>query len=230
MKLKTLIFLFICASATTGWSQVSTETSFNEPSKFTQLSNNLSNEFSISTVKKSGDLSLQVQAYCDDSVNLVRINWIGPAGFKNYDVYRNEILIASDIRAPYYVDSSVSPAAYYHYSITAKNDKESFGSSISPDIFTSPCLATTSSANPFSITVSPNPSPSIFYFTASNLRNKILNIEVLSTSGIKVYQQQTKSMAADFIQTIDLDKVPSGIYFMKVQIDRNTYFKQLVKQ
>ena len=37
-------------------------------------------------------------------------------------------------------------------------------------------------------------------------------------------------MTSDFIQTIELDKVPSGIYFMKVQIDRNTYFKQLVKQ
>ena len=230
MKLKALIFFFLCTSASISWSQVSNGIVSNESSPANLVSVNFNNDPVVYPVKIASDLSLQVQAYCEDSLNLVRISWIGPAGFKIFDVYRNEALVASNIRLPYFVDSSVRPAAYYHYSIVAKNEKETFSSSISPNVFTSPCLAASTGINPFQITVSPNPSPSVFYFTASNLRNKILNIEVLNNAGTKVYQHQTKSMTSDFIQTIELDKVPSGIYFMKVQIDRNTYFKQLVKQ
>lgn len=230
MKLKALLYLLLCFTAGHAGAQVSNRMNFNETAGSKSSLVNLQIDVSVSPPKFSADLSLQVQAYCEDSLNLVRISWVGPAGFKNYDVYRNELLIASNIHLPYFIDSSLSPAAYYHYNIIAKNEKESFSSCISPDVFTSPCFAATSAVNPFQITVSPNPSPSVFYFTASNLRNKILNIEILNNAGVRVYQHQTKSMASDFIQTIELDKVPAGIYFMKVQIDRNTYFKQLVKQ
>ena len=230
MKYTFLILLFIFSFATTGWSQVANglvTSDINNQNGFTTI-NKIS--AATNTAKATSDVSLQVQAYCYDSLNLVRISWNGPAGFKNYDVFRNEVLISTNIKSPFYVDSSVSPAAYYHYSITAKSEQEIFSSPISPDVFTSPCLAVTAAANPFQITVSPNPSPAIFYFTAANLRNKILSIEVLNYAGTRVYQQQTKSMAADFIQTIDLSSAPAGVYFMKVQIDRNIYFKQLVKQ
>lgn len=230
MKYKLLILFILCATATTGWSQVSSDISLKNTSDLILLTSNVTGNEHNNSATKPTDVSLQVQAFCSDSLNLVRISWAGPAGFKSFDVYRNEVLIASNIKTAYYVDSAVSPAAYYHYSITAKNEKEIFSSPISPDVFTSPCFSTLSKVNPFQITVSPNPSPSVFYFTASNLRNKILNIEVLNTTGTRVYHQQTKSMAADFIQTIDLNNAAPGIYYMKVQIDRNTYFKQLVKQ
>lgn len=230
MKYKLLILLILCVTVTTGWSQVSSALELSSNKNVSTIVANSQDNLKPDLGNFASEHSLQVQAFCYDSLNLVRINWKGPAGFKKYDVYRNGEIIAENIKTPFYVDSTVAPAAYYHYSFSAKNEKDIFSSAVSPDVFTSPCLAVTAVANPFQITVSPNPSPAVFYFSASNLRNKILNIQVLNSAGTIFFQQQTKSMAADFIQTIDLSNAAPGVYFMKIQIDRNIYFKQLVKQ
>ena len=222
--------MFLFSSATTGWSQININADIIKSNNLSILPSNLSGNQISKSAAGYTDMSLQVQSFCYDSLSLVRISWAGPAGFESFDVYRNETLIATNIKSPYFVDSSVSPAAYYHYSISAKNKELTFSSSVSPDVFISPCASSSAAANSFQISVSPNPSPSVFYFTAANLRNKILSIEVLNSSGAKVYSQQTKSMTSDFIQTIDLSNAAPGTYFMKVKIDRNTYFKQIVKQ
>ena len=227
MRYKLLILIIFCFSCFISRGQNNSNITLPQNIQTSIIPNNLMASEAEST---NIDAFFTVNAICYDSISMVRISWVGPAGFKSFDVYRNEILIASNLKTTFYLDSAVMAAAYYHYTITAKNGKEAFNSNSSAEVFVKPCQAATVAVNPFQISVSPNPSPSIFYFSASNLRNKIIQIEILSGSGTRVYSHQTKSMASDFIQTIDLNNVPSGNYFLKVQIDRNTYFKQIVKQ
>lgn len=174
---------------------------------------------------------VQAQSFCSDSGNLVRVSWKGLTGSNMVEVYRDGNLIASDVSGHYFVDSTVGPASFYEYAVKAKNKEESLPQPQSVKVFTEPCSAILSNRNdPFQLSISPNPSPAVFYFSAQHMLNKLLHIEIFNASGAKVYQLNTKSVSNDFFQSINLSTVPAGLYFLKVQIDRSNFYRQIVKQ
>lgn len=84
--------------------------------------------------------------------------------------------------------------------------------------------------NQFLITVTPNPSTGEFYLTAKGLTNKKVEIGVANTLGQVIYQLKQVVSNNDFTKAIDLRKMPDGIYYIKISVDKKKYIRIITKQ
>ncbi|MBI4931003.1 MAG: T9SS type A sorting domain-containing protein [Bacteroidetes bacterium] len=80
-----------------------------------------------------------------------------------------------------------------------------------------------SDGSDFNIFISPNPSNGIFTIQSPN---KISNIEISNLIGEKIYSSKVNSSQTE----IDLTKQPQGIYFIKVNSEKGTSIKKLIKE
>ena len=78
--------------------------------------------------------------------------------------------------------------------------------------------------------VYPNPAKNILYVAVNGVRNEIaIRMELADMLGNKVYTAAEKS-DSDYIGTINLEKVASGIYFLKIQFDNQVKTVKVVKE
>ena len=82
--------------------------------------------------------------------------------------------------------------------------------------------------NSFEIKILPNPSSGEFYLKAKEVQNKVINVEVLNIAGQLVYRSGKKQGANDYTQLINLDKMPQGIYAVKIMVDDKVYVRSVV--
>jgi hypothetical protein len=106
----------------------------------------------------------------------------------------------------------------------------SCGTSINQTLAVSVAVATgvINPGNSFEIKILPNPSPGEFYLKAKEVQNKVINVEVLNMAGQLVYRSGKKQGANDFTQLINLDKMPQGIYAIKIMVDDKVYVRSIV--
>lgn len=83
--------------------------------------------------------------------------------------------------------------------------------------------------NQFLITVTPNPSSGEFYLTAKGLRNKKIEIGIIYALGQTIYQLEQVVSSNDFAKAIDLGKMPGGIYYIKILVDKRVYVRTITK-
>ena len=84
--------------------------------------------------------------------------------------------------------------------------------------------------NPFDLKVVPNPSNGIFNVLARRAQNKFMNIEVLNLAGQRVYQSGRLGIGTnEFSYPLNLGKMMSGIYFIRVRIEDKIYTIRAVK-
>lgn len=77
------------------------------------------------------------------------------------------------------------------------------------------------------INIFPNPSSGIFTLQNQNV-SQTNAIEIYNTLGEKVYSTTNHKLQATNI--IDLSSEPKGIYFVKIQIEENIFYKKIVVQ
>jgi len=76
--------------------------------------------------------------------------------------------------------------------------------------------------------VFPNPSNGTFQLSFSVLEPTDLRIELVGLNGNRVYQNQEYAWSGVYNQTIQLDKVPSGIYIVSIITDSEKLVEKLV--
>lgn len=82
--------------------------------------------------------------------------------------------------------------------------------------------------NSFEITILPNPSGGELYLKAKGVQDKVINVEVLNMTGQLVFRGGKKQGANDYTQLIDLDKLPQGIYAVKIMINDKVFVRSVV--
>ncbi len=82
--------------------------------------------------------------------------------------------------------------------------------------------------NPFDLQIFPNPSNGKFYLVAKRLQDKKINLEILSVSGQRVYQEKNIQGTNNFSKPIDLNKMASGIYMVRITVNDKMIVKKLV--
>ncbi|HEU5165179.1 MAG TPA: T9SS type A sorting domain-containing protein, partial [Chitinophagaceae bacterium] len=80
----------------------------------------------------------------------------------------------------------------------------------------------------FEIKLLPNPSLGEFYLKAKGVQNKLIRVDITNTIGQKVYRSGPITGANDYTQLINMDKMPQGIYAIKIMIDDKVYVRSIV--
>ena len=83
--------------------------------------------------------------------------------------------------------------------------------------------------DPYEIKLMPNPSLGEFYLKAKRVQNKIIRVDVMNMIGQMVYRSGQMTGANDYSQLIDLNKMPQGVYVVKISVDDKVYVRRLVK-
>ena len=83
-------------------------------------------------------------------------------------------------------------------------------------------------ANSFEIAILPNPSGGEFYLKAKGIQDKVINVEVLNMTGQLVFRSGKKQGANDYTQLINLDKMPQGLYVVKIMVNSTVYVRSVV--
>lgn len=78
------------------------------------------------------------------------------------------------------------------------------------------------------IKVSPNPSDGIFTIQMKSDREEMISVKVISSLNSKVYQEDKIRVNGSLTRTIDLSRVPDGIYFLYIETNKSTYMRKLV--
>jgi hypothetical protein len=86
----------------------------------------------------------------------------------------------------------------------------------------------TDEKDPYYLKLFPNPSSGEFYLKGKRLENKSISVDVFSMSGQLVQKIGKKTGANDYSQLIDLDKMPAGVYAVKIIVDGAAFIKQIV--
>jgi len=82
--------------------------------------------------------------------------------------------------------------------------------------------------NSFYITIRPNPSGGEFYLKAIRVQDKVINVEVFNMTGQLVFRSGKKQGSNDYTQLINLDKMPQGIYAVKIMVNDIVYVRSIV--
>ena len=81
--------------------------------------------------------------------------------------------------------------------------------------------------NSFEIKLLPNPSSGEIYLKAKEVQNKLIRVDITNSIGQKVYQSGPMMGANSYTQLINLDKMPPGIYAVKIIIDDKVYVRRI---
>ena len=83
-------------------------------------------------------------------------------------------------------------------------------------------------ADPYSLQLFPNPSSGQLYLKAKRVQDKMISVEVLNMAGQLVFRSGKKQGVNDYTQFLNLDKMPQGIYAIKIMIDDKVYVRSIV--
>jgi len=82
--------------------------------------------------------------------------------------------------------------------------------------------------DPYSLQLFPNPSSGQFCLKAKRVQDKVINVEVVNMAGQFVFRSGKKQGVNDYTQLINLDKMPQGIYVVKIMVDDKVYVRSIV--
>jgi hypothetical protein len=85
-------------------------------------------------------------------------------------------------------------------------------------------------AREINLIVSPNPNNGIFNLSFEVTTKADLSIDILSSSGQRVYNSQYPNFTGKFSKTIEVDQVSSEFYILKIQHNKKTYVQKILIQ
>ena len=78
------------------------------------------------------------------------------------------------------------------------------------------------------LTVSPNPNNGVFLLNFEVANRSDLSIEILNASGQKVFTNSQSGFIGKYTKTINLQKLSSEFYILKIQHDKKTYIQKII--
>jgi len=182
-----------------------------------------------------GAFTLTILPECNGTKSQIKLNWTNSSNATRFDIYRDSILYASVNTAYQFIDTALiaGNSSFYSYSVKAVNSDGSTGNSNGTLLVRALNCSVTAVIepinNPFKIKIFPNPSNGEYYLTARGMSNKVVSIDIINFWGQIIYSNEQKSIANDFSKTINITNAASGLYLVKLTIDKKTYLITVAK-
>jgi len=92
------------------------------------------------------------------------------------------------------------------------------------------CTGINNSNNNLDFSVLPNPNHGVFDVNISNTDKSAIKLEIYNSEGKRVYSEMIQSKEQDISKRIHLENLSSGIYFLKIQQDKNVKTQKIMIQ
>ncbi|MCF8366607.1 MAG: T9SS type A sorting domain-containing protein, partial [Bacteroidales bacterium] len=80
------------------------------------------------------------------------------------------------------------------------------------------------------VSVYPNPTSDLIHINLLGLENNIIDARIFDASMVLVLESQFCVEADDYTESIDIDKLPAGVYFLQLEYDGKKTLKKIVKK
>ncbi len=87
----------------------------------------------------------------------------------------------------------------------------------------------TGAGNHYDVRLTPNPGRGINSLTVRGINNNLIAVKIYDMLGQVVYTGSNRSGIGNYFQIIDLKNVASGLYRVEILIDKEKYFRTIVK-
>jgi hypothetical protein len=126
------------------------------------------------------------------------------------------------------VGSSIKPTRSGNYKVLVT---DALGCSrISANVNYTVTALNTVSPQEIKLTVSPNPNNGIFQLSFEVANRSDLSIEILNASGQRVFTNTQSGFIGRYNKLINLQKLSSEFYLLKIQHDKKTYLQKIILQ
>lgn len=186
-----------------------------------------------------GAFTVTTTATCSGSTSAINVTWTASANATSYDIYRNGNLYAQDVTGTSFLNTYlITAGTTYTYYMVAKNSAGTTNNSNGTRSVTAiSCTAKISENNGNFITtgepsfkVYPNPTSGLVSVNLTNINSAKAVFSVYDITGKQVYSSESSIKEKDLVTEVNLEKLPSGIYVLLVQLDNKEYSQKIVKQ
>jgi hypothetical protein len=80
------------------------------------------------------------------------------------------------------------------------------------------------------IKISPNPSSGLFTLEMNTEENQVVSFRIVNSVNSLIYREEQISINRQYKQTLDLQKLPAGVYFIHIESGKKSLVKKLVIQ
>ncbi|GAA4361144.1 hypothetical protein GCM10023185_28030 [Hymenobacter saemangeumensis] len=78
------------------------------------------------------------------------------------------------------------------------------------------------------LVIYPNPTTGIIHLTINNLEGKKVELSVLNVIGTVMYRETLTELNDRYTKTLDLSKFANGLYYVKLESEKNSQMCKLV--
>lgn len=181
-----------------------------------------------------GTFTLTATPTCSGSASAINLTWTASANATSYDIYRNGNLYAQDVTGTTFLNTYlINAGTTYTYYMKAKNSAGTLNNSNGTRSVTAISCAkmaeenTTGNAPEFS--VYPNPTDGIINLELPSISSYKIQISIFDLNG-KIIHQKAIIKTGNEPERIDLSSFASGIYFIRIQTEKEEYMKKIIKK
>jgi len=79
------------------------------------------------------------------------------------------------------------------------------------------------------VSVYPNPTSDLIYINLKGMENNVVDATIFDAGMLQVYSGQFCVESDDYTESIDLDKLPAGVYFLQLEYDGRKVLRKIVR-
>ncbi|MCD4745445.1 MAG: PKD domain-containing protein [Bacteroidales bacterium] len=121
-------------------------------------------------------------------------------------------------------------AGIYDVSLTVSDGSSSNTYTRTDYIIVNTCAGITEKTANFNINIFPNPSNGYFTLKFNSVKEDIVNIKILNSLNVVVYENKNLRITGDNISTIDISYLSKGVYFLIVENKENNSVSRIIIQ
>jgi hypothetical protein len=181
---------------------------------------------STTTIKYSNTPNAFIEYKIIDSVAVVDTFYVGYVQFTDDE----PLVVGLDINSPHFTDKHFYNLGNEWINVGTDIQKTSTFNPIKGSLMIRPVmagrtvtgkpLATEEEIQDMNLVISPNPSTGIFRWNDTSLKNA----EVFDMAGRIIFQEKTNN------QEINLQNLNTGVYFLRLSNEKNTFVRKIVKE
>ena len=80
------------------------------------------------------------------------------------------------------------------------------------------------------ISLYPNPTPGHFQISISDLDHKLFSLKIMDIRGRKIWEKKINPVSGEFLETINLESQPEGMYLLEVSSEKYRVMEKIVLQ
>lgn len=167
---------------------------------------------------------------CNGSTSTLTVALTGQAPW-NFTIDPGNITITNQNTSPFTITTTVAGT----FSVTAIADATCTGTSSGSAVVTScyvgpPPTGIEENSYLKDIIIYPNPTSGNIHISIKNATFSELQITVVDVLGTAIYTELEKGISADYLKQINLEHVPSGMYYIKLSNGNDNVIRKLIVQ